>query len=69
MINNPEKNCEKCGSQMIECYVDQGLKGLPVKNPQGEQLFKNKKNTRINPFVFSNCGFAEWYAQNPKDLV
>ncbi|WP_117149099.1 hypothetical protein [Paraliobacillus zengyii] len=64
-----EKDCEKCGKKMIECYADQGLKGILVKNPQGETLFKNKKHTRINPYVCVNCGYVEWYARNPKDLI
>ncbi|MBP3951664.1 hypothetical protein [Bacillus suaedae] len=69
MTINHEKSCVKCGSDMIECYVDQGLKGLLVKNPSGEQLFKNKKNTRMNPFVCIKCGYAEWYADTPEDLI
>lgn len=36
--------CQKCGSEMIKCYVDIGVGGLLVKNPNGDKLFTNKKN-------------------------
>jgi predicted Zn-ribbon and HTH transcriptional regulator len=54
---------------MIVCYTDEGFKGLTVKNPVGEKLFSNKKHTRINPNVCRNCGFVEWYAEEPERLL
>ncbi|SDL85966.1 hypothetical protein [Sediminibacillus halophilus] len=69
MHNRQERTCLKCGDKIIKCYVDDGLKGLLVKNPDGDRLFSNKKNTNINPFICTNCGFAEWYADKPEDLI
>lgn len=53
---------------MVECYVDQGAKGILVKNSIGDKIFGNKKNTRVNPNICSNCGFVEWYAEEPQKL-
>jgi hypothetical protein len=61
--------CGKCGNEMIKCYVDEGFSGLTVKNPDGEKLFSNKKNTRINPTICTKCGFTEWYAEEPEKLI
>ena len=69
MDNYHERTCLKCESEMIKCYVADGLKGLLVKNPEGDRLFSNKKHTNINPYVCSNCGFAEWYADEPGKLI
>lgn len=69
MRNNQERTCLKCEDKMIKCYVADGLQGLLVKNPDGNGLFSNKKNTKINPFICTNCGFAEWYAEKPEDLI
>ncbi|MCA0970899.1 hypothetical protein LCM20_09880 [Halobacillus litoralis] len=57
--------CEKCEGDMVKCYVDQGMRGILVKNADGDKLFSNKKNTRINPFVCGDCGWVEWYADEP----
>lgn len=64
-----EKNCEKCGSKLIKCFIDNGFKGLIVKNPEGDRFLSNKKNTTVNPYICSNCGFAEWYAEEPERLI
>lgn len=63
-----EKICVKCGNQMIKCYVADGFKGLLVKNPEGDSLFSNKKHTNINPFICTDCGCVEWYAEDPEKL-
>lgn len=63
-----DKQCQKCTGEMVDCYVDEGMKGLLVKNPEGDKLFSNKKNTTINPSVCIQCGSIEWYAENPQDL-
>lgn len=69
MINQEEKICVKCGNKLIKCYVDDGLKGLLVKNPEGDRLFSNKKLTVVNPYICSSCGFTEWYADEPEKLI
>ncbi|RWZ58572.1 hypothetical protein EQV77_06290 [Halobacillus fulvus] len=61
-------SCPKCQGERVKCYVDQGLKGLLVKNAEGDKLFGNKKNTRINPLVCTDCGWVEWYADEPQNL-
>ncbi|TGB03589.1 hypothetical protein [Halobacillus salinus] len=53
-----DKICSKCEGNMVECYVADGLKGLLVKNPDGDKLFTNKKNTNINPNVCTDCGWV-----------
>ncbi|MCP3029475.1 hypothetical protein [Halobacillus sp. A5] len=62
------KSCPKCEGEMILCYVDQGSKGILVKNADGDKLFGNKKNTRINPNICADCGWVEWYAVEPGNL-
>lgn len=69
MNKQEEKACPKCEHKMIQCYVDSGLKGLLVTNPEGDKLFSNRKNTTINPFICANCGFTEWYAAQVENLV
>ncbi|UFT98401.1 hypothetical protein KO561_14495 [Radiobacillus kanasensis] len=68
-MEQENKQCEKCGDTLVKCYVADGLKGLLVKNPEGDRLFSNKKNTNINPYVCGSCGFAIWYADEPKKLL
>lgn len=63
-----QKYCSKCEGSMVVCYVDQGMKGILIKNPAGDKLFTNSKNTRVNPNVCSDCGFMEWYAEEPGNL-
>lgn len=61
-------DCIHCGGQKEVCYVDQGLGGLLVKSEKGKKLFSNKKHARINPVVCTDCGFVEWYADEPENL-
>ncbi|MEK4563533.1 hypothetical protein MKX54_02440 [Alkalihalobacillus sp. FSL R5-0424] len=61
--------CEKCGSETIECHVDQGLSGFIVKNPEGAKLSTNSKLSVIKPIVCLSCGYTEWYAETPEKLL
>ncbi|MEC3884963.1 hypothetical protein VKA52_14600 [Halobacillus sp. HZG1] len=69
MDNSEKRTCLKCGSEMTKCYVAEGFRGLLVKNPEGDRIFSNKKNTNINPVICTHCGFAEWYADEPENLI
>lgn len=67
-MQQSDKTCMKCDHSLLGCYADQGMKGILVKNPAGDKLFTNKKNTRINPYICTNCGYTEWYAEEPRHL-
>lgn len=69
MQNSNENFCSKCGHELIKCKVDDGPQGLLVKNPQGGGFFKNNKNTIVHPYICSECGFTEWFAEKPKNLL
>ena len=62
------KRCDQCEEELIKCYVDQGLKGILVKNHEGDKVLGNKKNTRVNPYICGNCGYTVWYADEPSKL-
>ena len=40
-----------------------------VKIPEGDKLFSNNLNTRVNPYVCEDCGYAKWYVKEPENLI
>lgn len=59
------KKCSKCGQTLTKCYIDwNNLKLFVKKSPP--KIFA--KNIELEPFVCSNCGYTEWYANNPEKL-
>jgi hypothetical protein len=59
--------CPKCNSAQIKCAA-------PADSNVGLQIvvqpikFLNNKSTWVIPYACSNCGFVEWYAENPEKL-
>lgn len=62
-----EPLCPKCNKKLVKCIV-------PINNVNLLQAYKpphkvlNKNRTNINAFICPNCGYVEWYAENPEVL-
>lgn len=60
-------SCVKCNGILIKCIANGGIKNFTVtKLP--EKVFTTKETSNIFPFVCSNCGYTEWYAEKPENF-
>lgn len=60
-------SCRKCNEVLTKCLASGGISNfsvmkLPIK------VFSTKETSRIFPFVCSNCGYIEWYAEKSENL-
>lgn len=59
--------CPNCNVILTKCIASGGIKNFTViKFP--EKLFTSRESSSVFPFVCSNCGYTEWYADNPQNL-
>lgn len=62
-----EHYCPKCNCELTKCLASGGIKNLTViKLP--EKIFTSKETSGVFPFVCSNCGYIEWYADKPENI-
>lgn len=60
-------SCPKCNEVLTKCLASGGIKNFTVvKLP--EKIFSTKETSTISPFVCSNCGYTEWYADQPENI-
>lgn len=59
--------CPKCKAVLTKCIATGVVtKFSATKLP--EKVFTTKETSQLFPFVCSNCGYTEWYAEKPENL-
>lgn len=62
-MSNQPSTCPRCGGQMVASTVRQMQLYL---QPKAESGFFKSKASELDPFTCGECGYTEFYAQDPE---
>lgn len=63
-----EKKCSKCAGNMVEGVIDNlgPFNAYKKEGLKNKILINDKFLSPLNPFICPNCGFIEFYVENPE---
>lgn len=63
-----EHFCPKCSNiALTRCIAPvQGIREILVYKPPVKWRESQNQDSKAIPFVCSNCGYIEWYVENPE---
>ena len=60
-----EKTCAKCNAVLTRCVATSAAgKFSAIKEPV--KNFTNKESSELRPYVCADCGYTEWYVDEPE---
>jgi hypothetical protein len=62
------RECPKCKSVLVKCKAPAWDSNEGLQIVLEPSKFLNNKSSFAAPFACTNCGFIEWYVENPEKL-
>ena len=61
-----DKKCVKCKTVLTKCKAFAGGGKFAAYKEPYTDLQNRATETEMHPYICSNCGYVEWYVENPE---